>query len=162
MDNEERKEEEGDAWTFHLRGSGMTLFPLVATGMRSFLYSSGRNFSISTLTGVLSVTKPCLGRGKKKTTTNRSHDPAGEFTETGSKVSLRFLHLTYLLMRSSTSSTSMVFLLAWAEYASRSSASRSKYLCSLRHGTESVHRLNNARFIINMRVASAYMSLMTG
>lgn len=44
----------------HLLCVGMTLFPLVATGMRSFRYSSGRYFSISIFTGVASVTKPCL------------------------------------------------------------------------------------------------------
>lgn len=44
----------------HLLCFGMTLFPLVATGMRSFRYSIGRYFSISIFTGMVSVTKPCL------------------------------------------------------------------------------------------------------
>lgn len=50
--------------------------------MRSFLYSRGRNFSINTLTGVLSVTKPCLKRKKKK---KKITWAACGFTETGNK-----------------------------------------------------------------------------
>lgn len=47
---------------------GITLFPLTATGIRSFLYSSGRYRSISTCSGILSVTSPCLclGRGEQR------------------------------------------------------------------------------------------------
>lgn len=145
------------SWTFHLRRSGTTLFPLVATGMRSFLYSSGRNFSINTLTGVLSVTKPCLEK--------KIHFLVLPPETRNKPKSLRLPHLKYLLMRSSTSSTSMVFLFAWAENASRSSARRSKYLCSLRHGTQSAHgprAFNNVHSIIKPLIVSAYMSLMTG
>lgn len=39
---------------------GMTIFPLVATGMSILRYSMGRYFSMRTATGTLSLTWPCL------------------------------------------------------------------------------------------------------
>lgn len=49
----------------HVHLQGITLFPLTAMGISSFLYSRGRWRSTSTCNGILSVTSPCLCSKKR-------------------------------------------------------------------------------------------------